>query len=130
MPPAEPWEDAWLNNRPMPAHEFPDALLGPMQTLAERWMLSDTGPRLQLVEFVSRDESYAIMDGLLFSGFCHDRTKPQRIRPIPVLMEMLYHQPHPADVTGLEGQMVERFARALSEWCRLHLSGQPYEVAP
>ncbi len=70
------------------------------------------------------------MDGLLFSGFCRDRTNPQRIRPIPVLVEMLYHRPAPTDVPGLESRMIEVFARALSEWCRLHLSGQSYEVAP
>jgi hypothetical protein len=130
MNPLEPWEDAWLNNRTMPSHSFPHGLLEPMLTLAERWTLDETGPRRQLEEFVSRNDSYTIITGLVFSGFCRDRTKPQRIRPIPVLVEMLYQPSTPSDVPSMERRMADLFARALSEWCRLHLSGQTYDVAP
>jgi hypothetical protein len=126
----ENWADAWLNNRPMPPHHFPEPLLGPMHDLAERWLLSDHGPRRQVEEFVSGDEAYEVMGGLLYSGFCRDPRLPGRLRPVPVLVELLYALSPGADRPALERLMVETFARALAEWCRLHLSGQDYAVAP
>ncbi len=131
MSPTEPWADAWLNNRPMPPHTFPPELLQPMLDLAERWLVSDTGPRRQLEEFVAGEASYDVMDGLLYSGFCRDRSRPQRIPPIPVVVQMLYRSPPPGDRAALEQAMVEVFARVLSDWCRIFLGGQgPPYTAP
>ena len=70
------------------------------------------------------------MDGLLYSGFCRDRKKPHRIRPVPVIVQLLYTTPTTADQTELEGAMIKVFAQVLSEWCRLHLSGQTYDICP
>jgi hypothetical protein len=131
MSPDEPWVDAWLNNKAMPPHAFPPALLQPLLDTAERWLVSNDGPRKQLEEFVSREETYAVMDGLLYSGFCRDRSRPQRTPPIPVTVQLLYRTPPPADVNALEAALVEVFARVLSEWCRLHLGGPgPLYTAP
>jgi hypothetical protein len=80
-----PWVDDWLNNHVMPPHTFPGHLLERMRSRAEDWMLSDNRPRRQAEEFVSREESYAVMDGLLFSGFCRDRRQPGRIPPVELL---------------------------------------------
>jgi hypothetical protein len=131
MSPNEPWVDAWLNNKAMPAQAFPPNLLQPMLDTAERWLESDDGPRKQLVEFVSQEETYDVMDGLLYSGFCRDRSRPQRSPPIPVIVQLLYRTPPPADVDALGVAMVAVFARVLSEWCRLHVGGQgPLYTAP
>jgi hypothetical protein len=124
MSPPEPWVDAWLNNRPMPPHAFPPDLLPSLLNQAERWLLSDAGPRRQLEEFVAREQTYDVMDGLLYSGFCRDRSRPQRTPPIPVLVQLLYRVPPPPDQAALDAAMVEVFARVLSEWCRLSLGGQ------
>jgi hypothetical protein len=128
--PDPPWVDAWLNNRVMPPHSFPDSLLEPMRSRAEAWMLSDNGPRRQVEEFVSRDQSYDIMDGLLFSGFCRDRSQPDRIPPVPVIVQLLYVFPPQGDQQELENLMASTFARVFRDWCRLHVSGRHYEVAP
>src|SRR4051794_7277755 len=109
MSPAEGWVDAWLNNKPMPPHAFPPALLQPMLDLAERWLESDRGPRKQLEEFVAREQTYDVMDGLLYSGFCRDRRRPQRTPPIPVIVQLLYRTPPPANRDELEAAMVEVF---------------------
>lgn len=130
MSPSEPWEEAWLNSAPMPPRGFPDALLSPLLDLAEHWLLSGHGPRRQLLEFVSTSTSFEIMNGLLYSGFCHNPSSNRRIPPIPVLIQLLYRTPAPADAEEMERAMIEIFARVLSEWCRLHLSGKPYQVAP
>jgi hypothetical protein len=131
MSPSEPWVDAWLNNKPMPPHAFPAALLPTLLETAERWLVSDDGPRKQLEEFVGRDDTYDVMDGLLYSGFCRDRARPQRTPPIPVVIQLLYRTPPPADVNALGAAMVEVFARVLSQWCRLHTGGQgPWYTAP
>jgi hypothetical protein len=131
MNPTEHWIDAWLNNKAMPPHALPATLLPPLLDTAERWLESDHGPRKQLEEFVAREESYDVMDGLLYSGFCHDRSRPQRTPPIPVIVQLLYRSPPPADREALEAAMVEVFARVLSEWCRLYLGGQgPLYTAP
>ena len=131
MSPNESWVDAWLNNKAMPPQPFPAELQQPLLDMAERWLERDDGPRKQLEEFVGRDETYDVMDGLLYSGFCRDRSRPQRTVPIPVIVQLLYRTPAPADVNALEAAMVEVFARVLSEWCRLHLSGQgPLYTAP
>lgn len=127
----EPWEDAWLNNKPMPPYNFPPALLEPMRRRAEEWLLNDEGPRKQLQEFVSAEKSYEVMDGLLFSGFCLDRRQPRRVRPLPVLVQLLYRVPPPTTPEELESAMIEVFARALSEWCRHYLaSGGRLDTAP
>lgn len=115
----------------MPLHAFPPALLEPLLDMAEQYLQSDHGPRKQLEEFVSRDETYDVMDGLLYSGFCRDRNQPQRVPPVPVVVELLYRTPPPADTVALEAAMVEIFARVLSEWCGLWVAGQgPLYTAP
>jgi hypothetical protein len=43
MPPMESWEDAWLNNKPMPPHSFPQELLDCLLECAERWMENSHG---------------------------------------------------------------------------------------
>src|SRR4051812_34900854 len=97
MASTEAWVDAWLNYKPMPPNLFPETLLRPMLDIADRWLSSKNGPRIQLEEFVSREESYNVMDGLLFSGFCRDRLQRQRTRPIPVTVQLLYRSPPPVD---------------------------------
>ena len=129
MSPSEPWVDAWLNNKAMPPQAFPPALLQPLLDRAERWLVSNDGPRKQLEEFVSRARAAFIMDGLVYAGFCRDRTQDQRIRPVPVITQLLYTTPMSADETALEEAMIKVLAQVLSEWCRLHLSGSVYDVA-
>ena len=130
MGPSDPWVDAWLNNKPMPAYTFPAALMDFMLTQAEAWMTNSDGPRKQLEEFVPRERSPIIMDGLLYSGFCRDRTQAQRIAPVPVMFQLLYTTPMSADQAALEAATIKVFAKVLSEWCQLHLSGQKYDIAP
>jgi hypothetical protein len=130
MPPIEPWEDAWLNNKPMPPHNFPTELLDVLLDCAERWMENSHGRIAQLEEFVSRERSSDVMSGLLYTGFCRDRVNPLRIRPIPVITQMLYLAPKPVDEAEVQALMNSVFAHVLSEWCRLHVSGQKYEIAP
>lgn len=88
------------------------------------------GRILQLEEFVSRDRSGDIMCGLLYTGFCRDRAKPLRIRPIPVITQMLYAEPRPVDESDVQSAMNRIFAQVLSEWCRLHVSAQEYDIGP
>ena len=130
MPPDEIWEDAWLNNKPMPPHRFPPQLLGVMLSVMEHWLDDDAGPRKQLEEFVPGERTHEIMAGLLYNGFCIDRTKPYRIRPIPLITQMLFQTPMVGDPSEVEPAMQRLFSRILSDWCRLHVSEQPYQVAP
>ncbi len=117
MSPTEPWIEAWLNGSAMPPNSFPESLRHPLLDVADLWMTSNRGPRKQLEEFVTREESYRIMDGLLYAGFCRDRTQPQRIMPIPVITQIVYGRPPPADREALVSVMTEIFGRVLSEWC-------------
>jgi hypothetical protein len=130
MSPLEPWADAWLNGKTMPPHTLSHEWIDLILIRAEDWMVKPLGPRKQLEEFVSGDRTSAIMDGLLYSGFCRDRTKAQRIRPIPVLVRMLYTTPAPVDPSDVQSAMIRTFAEVLSEWCQLHLSGQKYDIVP
>jgi hypothetical protein len=49
MSPSEPWADAWLNNKAMPPHAFPPALLQPLlEGLTEpKGAYQVVGPMLQ-----------------------------------------------------------------------------------
>jgi hypothetical protein len=110
---------------------FPPALLQTLLDTAEDWLESDAGPRKQLEEFVGREETFEVMDGLIYSGFCRDRSRPQRMPPIPVIVQLLYRTPPVADLDALGAAMIEIFARVLSEWCRLRMGGQgPVYTAP
>lgn len=95
MPPTEPWEDAWLNNKAMPPNGFPQELLDCVLDRAEKWMENEHGRAKQLEEFVPRARIADIMSGLLYAGFCRDRSQPFRIRPVPVITRMLYATPKP-----------------------------------
>jgi hypothetical protein len=70
------------------------------------------------------------MSGLLYTGFCRDRAKPLRLRPVPVITQTLYMTPMPVDQAEVLAAMNRVFARVLSEWCRMHVSAQKYEIAP
>jgi hypothetical protein len=124
------WIEAWLTGKPMPPNNFPKNLQSPLLNKLEEWLTSPVSPRCQLEDFVSTNKAYHIMDGLLYSGFCQDRTLHRRKNPCPVLASVLNANPPPCDEKQLDSAIISAFASALADWIRLHRSGEPYDVSP
>ena len=114
----EEWELTWLEGKPMPPHAFPAHLMGPAEDIAENWLLEDTSPRLQVEEWVSRNQAYTVMDGLLWSGFQLKGQTFKRVPPLPVWVRLLYQSEPPQTVEELKQVMIELFARVFAEWRR------------
>jgi hypothetical protein len=124
------WNDRWFGGQAMPPHGFPRHLLANAQSIAEGWMY-DASFRCVLTEWVSTTEADEMMGGLLWSGFCVRGQPDKRIAPIPVLVRLLFTEPHPVDTTEVRERMREYFGRAVREWIQaLQQHGSSLRVAP
>lgn len=124
------WNDRWFGGQAMPPHSFPQSLLADAQSIAEEWLF-DASFRCILTEWISQSEADEVMGGLLWSGFCLRGQPDKRIAPKPVLVRLLFMEPHPADATELRVQMRGSFARAVREWIQaLQQYGNALRVAP
>ena len=129
----ETWELAWLQCQPMPPRPQPlskDLLLF-AQALAEDWLFE---PRFRCMveEWVSSDRVGDILGGLLWSGFSlRGLEQRSRVRPIPILVSLLYHAAPLEDRPGVESFMLALFKGAFSEWRRAYRQhGVSLRVAP
>lgn len=127
----EAWKTAWLGYEAMPPSAFPRALLEPMLTIADAWLLSNRGVRLLVEEWVPRAKAYEVMTGLLTTGFCRRNDQKRRVEPIPVVVQMLYETPPPSSVQDLRRQMRMAFAAAFRQWVLAYRQlGDDLVVAP
>jgi hypothetical protein len=126
----EPWEDAWLNGGKMPPYEFPRELLPTALDIADEWA-RDGRFRCILEEWVPRQRAGVELVYLLYNGFHLRGQTDRRERPIPVLTQVLYTIPHPANLAELRARMRELFAGVVQEWCRARERfGDDLEGAP
>lgn len=126
----EEWERAWLNGQPMPPHAFPRDLVVVAQDTAEEWLF-DARFRCLLEEWVSRQEADGVVGGLLWSGFCLRGQPQKRVKPIPVLVQLLYATPQPTTSEEIRERMRTFFTTAVREWCRAYEQhGPSLQVAP
>jgi hypothetical protein len=51
-----PWDDAWLNGKPMPPHALPKVLLIEAQAIAEEWLIA-LEIRSIIEEWAARDRA-------------------------------------------------------------------------
>ena len=124
------WNDKWFGGQEMPSHNCPNSVIGDAQSIAEEWLF-DPSFLCILTEWVSTKEAEEVLGGLLWSGFCLRGQPDKRIAPKPVLVRLLFTEPHPADTLELEMQMREYFTRAVREWIRALLQyGNDLRVAP
>jgi len=124
------WNDRWFGGQAMPSHGFPLGWIGAAQSIAEEWLF-DASFRCILTEWISTNEADEVMGGLLWSGFCLRGQQHKRIAPKPVLVRLLFTEPHPADATELPVRMREYFSRAVREWIQAHQHhGIALRVAP
>ena len=124
------WNEKWFGGEAMPPHSFPQVLIGVAQSIAEEWLF-DASFRCVLTEWVSTGEADEIMGGLLWSGFCLQGQSNKRIAPKPVLVRLLFTEPHPLGTAELRERMREYFARAVREWIQALLKhGSGLKVAP
>ena len=112
----EPWHQAWLAGTTLPSHSIPRSLLETAQEIAEQWFVDNNGPRRQVEEWVSGDQAYAVMDGLLWSGFRLKGNEGKRCPPVPVLVRLCYQALPPADDAELWENMRDLFGSAFREW--------------
>jgi len=122
------WSDCWFRCHAMPVHSFPPNMIGPAQAIAESWLL-DNSMRCILTEWVSTDEADEVMIGLLWNGFRLRGSRDRRVTPIPILVQILYTPPYPANIAELRERMQEDFLLAVREWTRGHQKyGSNYEL--
>ena len=129
----ETWELAWLQCRPMPPRPQPlsrDLLLF-AQATAEDWLF-EARFRCIVEEWVPSDKVADVLGGLLWSGFSlRGQEQRSRVRPIPVLVSLLYHTAPLTDQHEVEAVMRALFRGAFSEWCHAYEQhGMALRVAP
>ena len=129
----ETWELAWLQCKPMPPRPHPlsrDLLLF-AQATAEDWLF-EAHFRCMVEEWVSSDRAEDVLGGLFWSGFSlRGQEERSRVRPIPVLVSILYHTTLLEDQDEVESMMRSLFNRAFSEWGRAYRQhGASLRVAP
>jgi hypothetical protein len=124
------WNDRWFGGQVMPVHGFPLDHLADAQAIAEEWLFDRTF-RCILTEWISVEDVDEVMCGLLWSGFCVRGRPDNRIAPKPVLVRLLFTEPHPSDTIELRDRMRQHFARAVREWiAALQAYGNALRVAP
>ena len=114
----------------MPPNAFPTELLDPLLNLADALLMHPQGPIMQIQALVPLAQSYDVLSGLLSVGFVPHLGANHRIEPIPVVIEILYTDPPPADEAALTNLFVLRLMQVVPEWIHLHQSGQPYHCGP
>jgi hypothetical protein len=124
------WNNRWFAGHAMPPNSFPQHLIDPAQSIAEAWLF-EASFRCILTEWVSASQADEEMGGLLWSGFRRRSQPDKRVAPKPVLVRLLFTEPHPADTTELRVRMREHFTRAVREWIQGHQQhGDDFGVAP
>ncbi|MBX7104321.1 MAG: hypothetical protein K1X57_09570 [Gemmataceae bacterium] len=123
------WNDRWFGGQAMPQHYFPQHMIGNAQSIAEDWLFDSTF-RCVLTEWVSTNEADEVMGGLLWSGFGLRGQPAKRVAPKPVLVRLLFSEPHPSTTAELRERMREYFARAVREWIQaLQQHGSSLQIA-
>jgi hypothetical protein len=126
----EEWELAWMNCQPMPPPVLAPELLVVAQEEAEAWLF-DARFRCILEEWIPRQAADEVMGGLLWSGFCLRDQLENRVRPVPVLVRLLYTMPLPMDAAQTRERMRAFFTTAVREWCQaFQQHQQSLRVAP
>jgi hypothetical protein len=115
----EEWLQAWLAGQPMPPNNLPRELLLVAQGIAEHWLVYGTY-RCVLEEWISSTVADTVTGGLLWSGFCLSGQE-SRVRPVPVMVRLLYIEPYPATAGEVRDRMRDYFAQAVREWIAAHL---------
>jgi hypothetical protein len=124
------WNDRWFGGQIMPSHGFPLELIADAQAIAEEWLFAPSF-RCVITEWVSSHDADEVMGGLLWSGFCVRGRPNNRIAPKPVLVRLLFSEPHPSGTIELEERMRQYFVRAVREWIQAFLQhGPALRVAP
>jgi hypothetical protein len=113
----------------MPPPVLSGHLVDNLLNLSENSLIHLAGPLALVADLVPAPGCYPIANGILFAGFKRDTSAVARIRPIPVVTQILYAAPVPADLPALIALFVQTFAQAFQEWAQLHCSGQPYVVS-
>lgn len=104
----------------MPTHleRLPEPLVAFAQDTAEAWLFEQDF-RCILEEWVSAEEAGEALSGVLWSGFClRGQELQSRLQPIPVLVEVMYRHPLPANENEVSQFMRQYFHRAAVVWER------------
>jgi hypothetical protein len=124
------WNDAWFGGESMPENSFPKELLPVAETIAEEWLFEARYHPL-VEEWVPGREADAVVGGLLWNGFCLRGQPQKRVAPKPVLVRLLFTEPHPANADEVRERMREYFARAVREWIKaFEQHGSDLRIAP
>jgi hypothetical protein len=113
----------------MPSSNLPWELQEYLLDVAESWLIDPNGPLAQVVDLVPPPRCYDVMNGLLYVGFARSSHEVERIEPIPVVTQILYADPPPADQAALFNLFVHVFAQVFCDWAQLHNSGGQYDVS-
>ena len=113
----ETWQEAWLDGDKMPPYSFPRDLLLTALDLAEVWC-KDGRSRCLLEEWLPRQKATVELVHLFYDGFRLRGESKKRVRPIPVLVQLLYTEPFPVNGSELEARISELFGFVVQEWCR------------
>jgi hypothetical protein len=110
-----PWENAWLNGKPMPPHGLPKLLLIEAQAIAEEWLLAPE-IRSMVEEWAPRDRAEDAVVEVLWSGCRLHGEQTKRVPPVPVVVRLAYSEPFPGNIVELEDRMMELRRVAVNEW--------------
>src|SRR5436309_1481991 len=125
-----PWEDAWLNGKLMPPHEFPSHMLMQAEAIAEE-LLFDANFRSILEDWVPRKRADEAMGEVIWSGCRVRRQAKKRVPPVPVIVDLMYVEPYAANIVELEDRMRADLFRAIGEWLESYRKyGSKLEAAP
>ena len=113
----ETWQEAWPEGEKMPPHSFPRDLLLTALDLADAWC-QDGRFRCLLEEWLPRQRAAVELVYLFYDGYRLRGEIKKRMRPIPILVQLLYTEPFPTNEVELEERIDELFALVMREWCR------------